>query len=162
VQVGSSSPLSGQFQELESAAVGKYQDGQDFNFILNEVAGNGGGASSSSGAATAAGGYSLSGGFQSGSLIAVGTMSNGRLQPFSSQQIQSEESALTSMGQTAYADSLQNFLSLAQASSLNGQIGACSYNDQQQFCGDNGLISASFDTNLSLNPASAGTARGAT
>jgi hypothetical protein len=86
-------------------------------------------------------------------------MSDGTLKPFSSPQIQADESALAGVRQTAYADSLQNFLLLAQASSTNGQIGACSYSDQQQFSGDNGLISASFNTSLSLEPTSASVTR---
>jgi hypothetical protein len=149
MQIGSSSPLPTQLQTLENAALGKYQNGQDFNFVLNGLTGETSGASGSSGS-----GYDLSGAFQAGSLIAVGTMSNGVLQPFSSQQIQDEESSLAEMRQTAFTDSLQNFLSMAQESSVNGQIGSCSYSDQQEFTGDNGLISASFDTSLSLNPAS--------
>jgi hypothetical protein len=58
---------------------------------------------------------------------------------------------VANMGQISFADSLQNFLALAQAGSPNGEVGASSYTDQQQFVGDNGLVSTYFDTSFSLN-----------
>jgi hypothetical protein len=77
---------------------------------------------------------------------------DGQVTLFPQAQIQSEESDLAQMRQTSYSDSLQNFMMLAQAGETNGQVGAATYADQQQFTGDNGLISASFDTSLTLTP----------
>lgn len=165
MQVGSSSSsLAAQLQALESAAQGQYQSGGDFDFMVNQATagqatagqasgGQGGDASSSSanGTATAAGsGQQLSGAFQATSLIAVGTVGpNGTMQTFSPQQIQSEQADVAKMSQTAYSNSLQNFMALAQAS---GQMGGASYTDQQSFMSGDGDISASFTSQFSLQP----------
>lgn len=152
MQVGSSTALLAQLQALEKAALGQYQGGQDFNFAVAQTdcaAGSGGSAADS--------GSQLSGSFKSSSLIAVGSMTpDGQMVPFPAKQIQSEENAASAMGQTAFADSLQNFLLLAQTSDPTGQIGSSSYSDHQQFVGDNGLVSATFDSSFSLGPATAG------
>ncbi|THD64341.1 hypothetical protein [Phenylobacterium sp.] len=140
MQVGSSAGMSPQLQALGSAALNKYQSGGDFSFTVDD-----------------GGGDQLSGNTQSGSLIAVGTISpNGQMDPFSPAQVQSEENMVANMGQASFADSLQNFLTLAQAGSPNGQVAASSYSDQQQFTGDNGLVSAYFNTSFSLDPAGGG------
>lgn len=149
-----SSTLWPQLQALQSAALNQYQGG-DFSFTVGGDSGSGGGSASSassSAGSTGSGGPQLSGSFQTSSLIAVGTMQNGKLDPFSAAQIQSEESMEANAGQLSYEDSLQNFLTLAQAGSPNGQIAASSYTDQQSFVGDNGLISASYNTSFSLSP----------
>jgi hypothetical protein len=154
MQVQSQTTLWPQLQALQSAALNQYQSGGNFSFTVG--GGSGSSANSSSSAGSTGAGPQLSGSFKSGSLIAVGTMSNGQLDPFSSQQVQSEETMLANARQLSYEDSLQNFMTLAQAGSPNGQIAASSYTDQQQFVGDNGMISASFDTSFSLSPASGG------
>jgi hypothetical protein len=154
MQVGSSAMLP-QLQALGSAALNKYQSGGNFSFTVDDNAGSNVNSSSSTGSTSA--GNQLSGSSKFGSLIAVGTLTpGGQLTPFSSAQIQSEETMVANMGQISYADSLQNFLTLAQAGSSNGQVGASSYTDQQQFVGDNGLVSTYFDTSFSLNPAGSG------
>jgi hypothetical protein len=160
MQVGSSSSLAAQLQALESAAQAQYQAGSDFDFMVGQAgaassgpAGGAAGASSgdpTAGATTgAAGAGQLSGSFQSTSLIAVGTVgANGAVQMFSPQQIQGEEDDVAKMRQSAFTDSLQNFMTLAQE---GGQMGASSYTDQSSFTGDNGLISASFNSQFSLS-----------
>jgi hypothetical protein len=156
MQVGSST-LSPLLQALQSAALNQYQAGGDFGF---SVGGPGDGASDgdgSSGAGPAGSGGQLSGSFKPLSLIAVGAMSaDGQLIPFSSAQIQSEEAMAANAQKIQFEDSLQNFLTLAQAGSANGQVGPASYRDQQQFVGDNGLVSVSSDTSFSLSPSGGG------
>ncbi len=151
MQISSTAALSPQLQALGSAALSKYQSGDNFTFTVDD---NGGGnANNSSDAGSTGVGDQLSGSSKSGSLIAVGAMTpGGQLDPFSLTQIQSEEAMVANMGQISFADSLQNFLALAQAESPNGEVGASSYTDQQQFVGDNGLVSTYFDTSFSLNP----------
>ncbi len=163
MQVGSSSSsLSAQLQALQSAALGQYQAGSDFDFMVGQAgdASSGDDSSSATGSATGAaagstpgatpGAGQLSGSFQSSSLYAVGTMgSNGVMQMFSPQQIQSEQDDLSKMRQSAYSDSLSNFMTLAQE---GGQMGGSSYTDQQSFTGDNGMISASFSSQFALGP----------
>jgi hypothetical protein len=148
---GISNQMSPQLQALGSAALKKYQSGSNFSFTVNDS----GTGTCSSGAAAS---DQLSGSVTTSSLIAVGTMTpGGQLDPFSSAQIQSEETMVANMGQISFADSLQNFLALAQAGSPNGEVTASSYTDQQQFVGDNGLVSMSYNTSFSLKPASDGT-----
>ncbi len=163
MQVGSSSTLTSQMQTLENAALGKYQDSQDFSFLLQtDQSGNldsssgssdSGSSGSSSSGSTDTGtdtstGYQMSGSFTGGSIYAVGTMNaNGQMTPFSQQQIQSEQDAIQTQRKAAYSDALQNFMTLSQAS---GQLANTTMNDQVQFTGDNGLIGGSFDTSLSL------------
>ncbi|HTH96023.1 MAG TPA: hypothetical protein VL574_01330 [Stellaceae bacterium] len=138
-------------QALENAALGQYRSGPSFDVALNAAMGADGSTVAGSGAA---GDMQLSGTFKGESLIAVGRMdADGQMIPFSAEQVQKEETAAASMQQTSYADSLHNFLLLAQESSTNGQIGPASYTDHQSFVGDDGLISTSYDTSLSLNPA---------
>ncbi|MEJ0066222.1 MAG: hypothetical protein WDM85_13070 [Caulobacteraceae bacterium] len=146
MQVGSSTTLSQELQALGSAALDQYQGGGDFSFTVGDT------GDSSAGAGAAGAANLLSGTFKPESLVAVGTMTpDGQLVPFSAAQVQSEENMVANMSHISYADSLQNFLALAQAGSANGQAGASSYSDQQQFVGDNGLVSANFDTSFSLN-----------
>lgn len=166
MQVGSSTTISAQLQGLENAAVGKYQGGQDFSFLLQMVNGSvsdasGSSSSNSSGSgstgtsspsagSTASNGYLMSGSFQAETLVAVGTMTpGGQMTPFSQQQVQSEEAAVNTGGKAAYSNALQNFLTLSQA---GGQMGAASLSDHKQFVADNGLIAGSFDTSFSLKP----------
>jgi hypothetical protein len=178
MQVGSSgNSLQSQLQALESAALGQYQSsqlGQSFNFLL-QTADNGSSSSSSSSTSSSSSsstsssssssstasqssstgsgsGYQLSGSFTSDSLIAVGTMGPNGLIPFSQQQVQSEENSVASAGQSAYADALQNFMTLSQAS---GQQGG-TYTDQQSYTSANGMVSANFDTSLTLKPVGGG------
>jgi hypothetical protein len=150
MQVG---PLSPQMQALGSAALSKYQSDDDFDFTVDDS----GDASGASATGSTGAGAQLSGSLKSGSLIAVGTMSaDGQMVPFSAAQVQGEEAMAANMRQISFADSLQNFLTLAQAGSPDGQVGASSYSDQQQFTGDNGLVSTFSDTSFSLNPGSRG------
>jgi hypothetical protein len=156
MQVGSSTSLSAQLQALESAAQTQYQDGGDFDFMVGQASGSGsvGSSSSSSSSSGAAGSDGqLSGSFQSSSIMAVGTVgANGVVSLFSPQQIQDEQHDLAKMRQSAFSDSLSNFMTLAQA---GGQMGTSSYTDQQSFTGDNGAISANFSSQFSLQmPAS--------
>jgi hypothetical protein len=172
MQVGSSTGPSAQLQALENAAAGKYQTGQDFSFLLQlangtvsdastapvSAASSSGSSSgdttdtgSSNAGSSSSGSYLMSGSVQQGSLIAVGTMtSSGQMVPFSQQQVQSEEAAANNASQTAYSDSLQNFMTLSQAS---GQMEATTLSDKEQFTADNGLVSGFIDTNFSLKPA---------
>jgi len=151
----SGATLSPQIQALGSAALNKYQSGGNFSFNVNDS------GSGSSCAGSTAAGDQLSGSFKTESLIAVGTMTpSGQLDPFSSAQIQSEQAMVANMGQISFADSLQNFLALAQAGSPNGEVGTSSFTDQQQFVGDNGLVSVSFNTSFSLNSANGGAQQG--
>jgi hypothetical protein len=162
MQVSSSTSPSAQLQALENAAAGKYQTGQDFSFLLqlangtmSDASNSSVGGSSSSGSSntvsSSSGNYLMSGSFQQGSLVAVGTMtSGGQMVPFSQQQVQSEKAAVNNAGQTAYSDALQNFLMLSQA---GGQMGTTSLSDQEQFTADNGQISGFFNTSFSLKPA---------
>jgi hypothetical protein len=148
MQVGSSSLLP-QLQTLGSAALKKYESGGDFSFTVDDSDS----ADGSADAGASGGGDKLSGTFQTASLVAVGTMTaDGKLQPYSAAQVQGEEDMVANMGQIAFADSLQNFLTLAQAGSSSGQLAASSYSDQQSFIGDNGLVSATYSTSFSLSP----------
>lgn len=173
MQVGSTSSLSSQLQALENAALGQYQSTQNFNFLLTQAnqtddsssssdsASSGGGSSSSSSdsasqssASSSAGGYQLSGSFTGASVYAVGTFgTDGQLNYFSPQQIQSEQDAIATVRQSSYADALQNFMTLSQA---GGQIGSGTYNDQVSFTADNGLVGGNFDTSLTLKPVGGG------
>ncbi len=160
MQVGSSTTLATQLQALGNAAAGKFQAGQDFSFLLemengtvSDARGSSPGAptdiDSASVGASQGYGLSMSGSFKSESLVAVGTMgTGGHMTPFSSQQVQGEEAALGLAGKSAYANALQNFLALSQA---GGQIGGTTLNDKEQFVADNGLISGTFNTSLSLS-----------
>jgi hypothetical protein len=149
MQIGSPSALSPQLQALGSAALGAYQGADDFDFSIGDPEDGASGAPGAAGGA--ASGATLSGSMKSSSLIAVGTIdANGQMVPFSAAQVQSEEAMASNMRQVSFADSLQNFLTLAQASSPDGQVATSTYSDQQQFTGDNGLVSASFDTSFSL------------
>jgi hypothetical protein len=152
MQIGSPSALSPQLQALGSAALGAYQGADDFDFSIGDPEDGASGASGAPGAAGgAASGATLSGSMKSSSLIAVGTIdANGQMVPFSAAQVQGEEAMVSNMRQVSFADSLQNFLTLAQAGSPDGQVATSTYSDQQQFTGDNGLVSASFDTSFSL------------
>lgn len=154
MQVASSSALSSQLQALGIAALNQYQANGDFSFTVGGASANGDGGGASAG--SSATGPAMTGSFSGASLIAVGTMSNGQLDPFSPQQIQSEEDMVANMRQQSFADSLQNFLNLSQASSPDGQIAASSYSDQQSFTGDNGLVSVAFNASYSLDPSGAG------
>lgn len=169
MKVGSTNDLSSQLQALETAALGQYQSNQGFNFLLqqaNQTDGSGGsssssgksGSSSSSSSSTSqtsgSSGYQLSGSFTGDALIAVGTMSaNGQMTPFSQQQVQSEESAVASARKSAYANALQNFMTLSQAS---GQMSGGTFTDQQSYVSANGMVSANFDTSLTLKPVGGG------
>ena len=151
----SSGTLSPQLQALGSAVLNTYQSGGNFSFNANYS-----GTSSSSAESTSASDQ-LSGNVKTESLIAVGTMTpNGQLDPFSPAQIQSEDAIVANMGQISFADSLQNFLALSQAGSQNGEVGVSSYTDQQQFVGDNGLVSMSINTRFSLDSANSATQQG--
>ncbi len=155
MQVGSARSLQAQLQSLENAALGQYQGGQPFSFALDQAtqaAGGSTGASDSTGS-TGTSPAGLSGRFSGGYLYAVGTMGpDGQMVPYSAQQVQSEIAAAQNVQKTAYGDSLQNFLALAQAADPAGQIGAASYSDQQNFVGDNGNISVQTDTSFALKP----------
>jgi hypothetical protein len=148
MQVAPPNNLSPQLQSLGSAALGKYQSGQDFNFLLDAASTSAGGNGQSS---TAAGNsFVMSGSFRPTSLVAVGTIGpGGTLKPFSPEQVQNEEAAVNQESASAYADALQNFLTLSQAS---GQMGTTTLSDHQEFTADDGLISGSFDTSFSLKP----------
>jgi hypothetical protein len=125
----------------------------DFSFTVGDTGAGGSSAASSPSAASTGAGAQLSGSVQTDSLIAVGTMTaDGQMIPFSSAQVQSEEAMAANVGQLSYADSLQNFLTLAQAGSPDGQVSASSYKDSQQFTGDNGLIGVASFANYSLSP----------
>jgi hypothetical protein len=146
VHAAATSAPASPLQSLQTAAANQYDPAQNFDVLVDQP----GDAPQTAGSAP---GYQLSGSFQSGALVAVGSVSeDGQVTLFPQAQIQSEESDLAQMRQTSYSDSLQNFMMLAQAGETNGQVGAATYADQQQFTGDNGLISASFDTSLTLTP----------
>lgn len=174
MQVGSSTSSASQLQALENAALGAYQSNQDFSFLLQATqsgqvtgsettdgsSGSSGSTSSfsSSGSSTSGsssassssdGGWQLSGSITGGEVYAVGTMTGGVLQPFSQQQIQGELNAIDKVRQTAYADSLQNFMTLSEA---GGQMGGGTYSDHVEFTADNGLVGGNFDTSFSLKP----------
>lgn len=167
MQIGSSNSLSAQLKALENAALGQYQSNQDFSLLVQQA---GGGTSAdqssstdssadsssstdSSSSSSSSGGYQLSGTFSGSSVIAVGTMSNGQLVPFSQAQIQSEEAAVATARQNAYANALQNFMTLSEA---GGQLGTTTFTDKEQFTADNGLVGGNFDTSLSLKPVGGG------
>ncbi len=153
MQVGSTgSSLQSQLRALENAALGQYQAGQNFSLLL-QTGGNSSTSSSSSSSSSSSGsGFQMSGSFTGGSLIAVGTMgANGQMTPFSQQQVQSEEDVANNARQSAYGSALQNFMTLSQA---GGQID--SFNDQESFTADNGLVSGNYDTSLTLKPVGGG------
>jgi hypothetical protein len=77
---------------------------------------------------------------------------DGTMTPFSQAQVQSEEDLASNARQSAYGNALQNFLALNQAS--GGQIDSVS--DQESFTADNGLVSGSYDTSLTLKPVGGG------
>lgn len=151
----SGTTLSQQLQALESATLSKYQNGNNFKFDVSDGAGDAGASSTdASTTKSTATGDQLSGSFTSDALIAVGTITpDGKLDPFSSAQVQSEMAMVANMGQISFADSLQNYLALAQAGSPTGEISASSYSDQQRFVGDNGLVSVAYNTSFALQPA---------
>src|ERR1700761_8958209 len=140
MQVGSSAGLWPQLQALGGAALNQFQGGA-FSFNVDDSDDDG-----ASGAGSTGAGDQLSGSSKSGSLIAVGTMSaSGKLTPFSAAQVQSEETMAAKMSQISFADSLQNFLTLAQAGSPSGQLAGASMTDQQSYTADNGLIAGYSD-----------------
>jgi hypothetical protein len=144
VQIDATSSIASQLQALQTAASNQYDANQNFQFLVDQ-------SGDAQTTAAASSGPQLSGSFQAGSLVAVGSVSaGGAVTLFPQAQIQAEETEAAQMRQTAFGDSLQNFMLLAQAGAANGQIGAATYSDQQQFTADNGLISMSADTNLSL------------
>jgi hypothetical protein len=149
MQVGSTSGLSASLQSLEISAQNQYQANGDFSFAVDQaMAAQGTGGSSPSGGAS-----KLSGSFQSSSVYAVGTFgADGHVNLFSQQQIQQELGELANARETSYGDTLQNFLTLAQAASPDGgPTQPASLTDTQQFTGDNGLIGGSFTTHLELS-----------
>jgi hypothetical protein len=164
MQVGSSTSPSAQLQILENAAQGKYQDNQDFNALLQMMSGNASAApntpsggmpagANTSGAKSETSGGQTTGELQIRGLVAVGTRSpDGQVTPYSTQKLQSEKAQLTEEGATAYADALQNFMTLSQA---NGQVATvASMNDRSQFTTSlgSGVVYDSF----ALTPAQAG------
>jgi hypothetical protein len=171
----SGSALSAPFQQIENSVMSEFESNQgaDFSFLLN-MPDSGGASSSDDSASTSASaassssagstasssssgsssGYQVSGSSQSSMLYAVGTMNpDGSLNMFSPQQIADEKATASKMNQQAFADSLQNFLTLAQAGDSNGQIANASFTDQQSFVGDNGLISGGSQTSFSVSQA---------
>lgn len=158
MQIGSSSDLAKQLQALQNAANGEPQDGSAFSLLM-QTGGSGTSPAISSGSdsgssSSSSSGWQLSGSSTTDSLIAVGTMgSDGKMTPFSQQQIQSEEQAVAKAGKNAYSDALQNFMTLSQAS---GQLSGGTYTDQQSYVASNGLVSANFDTSLTLKPVGGG------
>jgi hypothetical protein len=74
------------------------------------------------------------------------------MQLFPQSQIDSEYASVNQMAQTAYANSLQNFMTLSQQADPTGQGGPSSYTDKASFIGDNGMISVGYDANYALNP----------
>jgi hypothetical protein len=157
MRVNSSAGLSAQLQALENAALSQYANGPSFAQAAGQVAGASAtqqaeGASNTTVNATS-GGQTLTGSFRAFSLVAVGTLGpDGQMQLFPQSQIDSEYASVNQMAQTAYANSLQNFLSLSQQADPTGQVAASSYSDQAHFIGDNGLISTGYDANYALNP----------
>lgn len=149
MQIGATAGLSASLQALESAAENQYQAGSDFSFALDQAtaAQGAGGSSDSSGASK------LSGNFQSSVVYAVGTFNpDGSVNLFPPQQVQQELGDLANARQLSYGDTLQNFLTLAQAASPDGgPTQPASLTDSQQFTGDNGLVGASFTTHLDLS-----------
>jgi hypothetical protein len=150
MQVGSAPGTSAALSALQTSAQDQYQDGSDFSFALTQAMAGQGGATSPT--------LTLAGDFQSSSVYAVGTVgADGQVNLFSQEQIQQEQGALANARKLAYANALQNFLTLAQATSPTSEpLQASSLTDEQQFVGDNGLISASFTSQLSLQPGSGG------
>src|ERR1700744_1701206 len=125
MKVGSSDGLSPQMQQLENAALRQYQSNPSFDVSLNSVLGADGSTSSSSSAGSD---VQLSGSFQTQTAIAIGKIGpDGKLIPFPADQVAKEFADDASMQETSYADSLHNFLMLAQESSVNGQLGAATY-----------------------------------
>lgn len=169
MQVGSSGDLASQLQTLENAALGKYQDSQGFNFLLQQAdqTDQAGGSSSSSGTSSGStnqassgsssgspGGYAFSGSFTGTSLIAVGTFgADGHMIPFSQQQIQSEYAAVANAGKSAYANALQNFMTLSEA---GGQLSTGTLTDHESYSSGDGMVSANFDTSLTLKTVGGG------
>lgn len=152
MQVNPSTSLSSQLQVLENAALGQYQGGSSFANMLQQITDS---SSSTTNVNVKSGGDQLTGTFQTGALIAVGTVgANGQTQLYPEQQIEQEYAAVDQMGQTTYSNALQNFLTLSQqanSASPSGQAaGTSTYTDQASFVGDNGMISTVFDTNLTL------------
>jgi hypothetical protein len=153
MQVNSSTGLSAQLQALETAAL-KQQQAASSGFAVPtpQTAG-----SSATTINATSGGQQLNSSFQMSSLVAVGTVgANGQVQLFSQDQIDGEYAAVAKMGQTAYANALQNFMTLSQQADTTGQPATSSYTDQASFVGDNGLISANFDSSFTLGPAGGG------
>lgn len=156
MQVNSSAGLSAQLQALENAALSQYGNGPSFAQAAQQAAGGSttpaGGSSTTTVNATS-GGQTLTGSFRATSLVAVGTLGpDGQMQLFPQSQIDSEYASVAQMAKSAYANSLQNFLSLSQQADPTGQGAASSYSDQAHFIGDNGLISTGYDANYALNP----------
>jgi hypothetical protein len=155
VQINSSTNLSSQLQVLENSALGQYQGGPSFADMLQQTSGS---SSSTTNVNIKSGGDQLTGTFQTGALIAVGTVgANGQTQLYPQQQIDQEYAAVDRMGQTTYSNALQNFLTLSQqadAASPSGHAaGTSTYTDRASFVGDNGMISTVFNTNLTLTQA---------
>lgn len=77
---------------------------------------------------------------------------DGGVNLFAQQQVPQELGDLANARQLSYGDTLQNFLTLAQAASPEGgPTQPASLTRTQQFTGDNGLIGASFTTHLELS-----------
>ena len=115
MQVGSSNDLAKQMQALQNAALGQSQGGGSEFSLLMQTGG-------------------------SGFSPAISSGSSGSAAPGAGQQSKSEGQAVAKAGRNAYADALQNFLTLSQAS---GQLAG-------------GMVSANFDTSLTLKPAGGG------
>jgi hypothetical protein len=143
MQIGASAGFSAQWQTLENAAKGNYQDSQDFDAVLQMMndststagSGSSGGDSINTGASSAgstASGDQNSGKLQMRALVAVGTRSSdGQMTPYSTQQLQSEKAEMNKEGASVYADALQNFMTFSQA---NGQAAtAAAMSDPSQF-----------------------------
>jgi len=159
---------------LQSAALGQYQQSSQVSSFAQAmqqaIAGGGSNSSVSSSPVTGtstttnsqsdsfdtdvvAGGEELTGSFQSSSLIAVGTFGpDGKMIPFSQQQIASEYQSVADASKSAYADALQNFLTLSKGADSDGGSSGTTYTDKSSFTSDNGLVSANFDATFSLKP----------
>lgn len=156
MQVNSSTSLSSQLQALENAALGQYQGGPSFADALQQTAPSS--SSTTTNIDVKSDGDQLTGTFQTGALIAVGTMgANGQIQLFSQQQIEQEYATADQMEKTSYSNAMQNFLTLSQeadSASPSGQAaGTSTYTDQARFVGDNGLISTGYNANFTLTQA---------
>jgi hypothetical protein len=118
MQVNSSTSLSAQLQALENQALSQYANGPSFAQAAQQA---GGGATTPAGGSSnttinaTSGGQTLTGNFRAFSLVAVGALGpDGQMQLFPQSQIDSEYASVNQMAQTAYANSLQNFMTLSQ------------------------------------------------